>query len=74
VAAVSSVSYQLCECPEHGTVCAKHFNAVQGGGGEVDTYDCPGVPGDTGGCNQLLTPLGQRCDRPAWAEYGSDPR
>jgi hypothetical protein len=67
---VSFVGYVLCECPEHGTVCAKHLSEQEGGPGDaLHFYACPGVEGDTGGCNHALKPLGQGCDRPAWAEY-----
>ena len=50
-------------------VCAKHYREQEGDGGVLDFYSCPGVEGDTGGCNELLKLLGQPCDRPGWAEY-----
>ncbi len=69
---VKLVGYELCEWSEHGRVCAKHFQAVVGGGGQVDTYECPGVEGDTGECNAPIESLKQSCNRPPWAEYQSD--
>jgi hypothetical protein len=65
--------YELCECPEHGTVCAKRSHEHIGGESEpMRFYECPGVEGDTGGCNAVLEPLGETCERPSWAEYVSD--
>lgn len=67
------VEYVLCECPEHGTVHAKRTGEYEGDSTEPRyAYECPGVKGDTGGCNGLLTPLGQPGERPDWAEYVSD--
>jgi len=66
---VGFVGYALCECSEHGTVCAKHFVDSEGGGTEVHSYSCPGVRGDTGGCNAALISRGGACEPPDWAEY-----
>jgi hypothetical protein len=66
------VGYELCECPVHQTVCAKHFRVAEAGGGFDHSYECPGVPGDTGRCNQTLNALGQACNRPEWAQYPSE--
>ena len=65
------VEYVLCECSEHGTVCAKRTGEHEGGSTDPRySYQCPGEEGDTGGCFAgELTPLGQSCERPAWAEY-----
>ena len=68
------VGYMLCRCPVHGTVCAKHFREAEGGGEDLHYYSCPGVPGDTGGCDQQPEPLGEPCDRPEWAEYPDEHR
>jgi hypothetical protein len=66
-------SYELCECPEHGTVSAKRSGEYVGGQSQpMIFHECPGVEGDTGGCNAQLTPLGQVSERPPWAEYVSD--
>jgi hypothetical protein len=59
-----AATYVLCECPEHGEVCAKRT------GSPFYSYQCPGVEGDTDGCYaEELKPLGPLCERPAWAEY-----
>jgi hypothetical protein len=66
------VGYRLCDCPKHGEVCAKHFQEREGSDELRDYYECPGTPGDTGGCNEMLTSLGQDCERREWAEYPSE--
>jgi hypothetical protein len=67
------IVYVLCECPEHGTVHAKRTGEYVGDSTTpLYSYECPGVEGDTGGCNEPLTPLHEVCERPTWAEYVSD--
>jgi hypothetical protein len=68
---MSPVGYMLCECAEHGTVCAKHLQE-EGQGGVVESYLCPGREGDTGGCNARIRPLGQPCFPAEWAEYADE--
>jgi hypothetical protein len=70
------VGYMLCRCSVHGTVHAKDFVEREGPtGAERHYYECLGTPEDTGGpCDGEMESLGQRCPRPDWAEYPSDPR
>ena len=65
--------HEQCDCPVHGVVCARRTTAREGGNPDaMHFYECPGVEGDTGGCNEMLTPRGQVCDRPDWAEYPAE--
>jgi hypothetical protein len=66
-------NYVLCKCSEHLLVCAKHERVMQGGGEPIDSYLCPGVEGDTGGClAPSIVLVGGSCQRPAWAEYSDE--